>query len=248
LLKNYAQRMMLSKKVKKLREKVQDNKELIAIKDEEIQNLNSTLKVEYEKVKEHELTTSKLTTQLEKAELQKPDISASKVRDIDLKESIKAEMFVEEEYGEKLAEHMKIKEEKLEEEEKTVELEELLLENIKHETQNTEDIFLMEIKTKSKETIGFGHWVVDKYKLVQNKSKDDEKVTVEEEMVQELKTKKVEHEYSERGQAPAGPPYTAMGALGAAIERRLGGKKDGPLLSVWEEEVEQEDRSADSVS
>ena len=31
--------------VKKLREKVQENNELIAIKDEEIQKLNSTLKV-----------------------------------------------------------------------------------------------------------------------------------------------------------------------------------------------------------
>jgi len=92
-------------------------------------------------------------------------------------DSIKAELFVEEEYGEKLHEYMKIKD------------------------------FLMEmgIKTEPKDFS-----IVDNNDLVQTKSREDNKVTMEEEIVQEFTTKKVEHEYTERGQGPPGPPNPAM--------------------------------------
>merc|ERR1719430_2140856 len=84
------------------------------------------------------------------------------------KDSTNADMFVEEEYGEKLAEYMEIKEEKVDEEEKPVELEELLNENIKHETKNTEDILSIDLEIKI-ESNDFS--TVDNKKLVRSLSR-----------------------------------------------------------------------------
>ena len=81
------------------------------------------------------------------------------------KDSTNADMFVEEEYGEKLAEYMEIKEEKVDEEEKPVELEELLNENIKHETKNTEDILSIDLEIKIEIVPPFCHRLVDQGSL-----------------------------------------------------------------------------------
>merc|ERR1719430_654682 len=83
------------------------------------------------------------------------------------KDSTNADMFVEEEYGEKLAEYMEIKEEKVDEEEKPVELEELLNENIKHETKNTEDILSINLEIKIEPKVKSNDFsTVDNKKLV----------------------------------------------------------------------------------